>query len=346
MWMRDSSRVGPAAPSMRRSSPQVWRLLLGLLLSGATLFFMRRTMPLGIRPTVDFAFKKIFGSPEYSTALIGLLNAVLDFPEPIVEVEILNPFNYQEFADKKQVVLDLKARDSSGRWLNVEMQVSAYGGLLERLIFYACSMFVDQLEAGNNYAQLQPAITICLLRVPVFADTRQAHHRFQMIDRESDRELEKGIEVHTVELTKYNLDASTISNGSAIEQWAFFFLHSHEYESSKLQAMLPALGDTDAIDVAQLIFEKTEDKAMYDQREKELRDHEWVITGAREEGKEEGREEGKEEGKEEGELIGCIKTYQNLMGLEVAEDELAKLSIEELKLNLEVLKQKFQATRQ
>jgi hypothetical protein len=36
-------------------------------------------MLLGIPPTVDFAFKKIFGSPENSAALIGLLK----LPQPI-----------------------------------------------------------------------------------------------------------------------------------------------------------------------------------------------------------------------------------------------------------------------
>ena len=54
-------------------------------------------MLLGIKLTVDFAFKRIFGSPEYSEALIALLNAILVMASPIVTVEILNPFSYQEF---------------------------------------------------------------------------------------------------------------------------------------------------------------------------------------------------------------------------------------------------------
>jgi hypothetical protein len=65
-------------------------------------------MPLGIKPTVDFVFKKIFGSPENSAALIGLLNAILKLRHPIVAVEILNPFNYQEFALSKLIVLDVR----------------------------------------------------------------------------------------------------------------------------------------------------------------------------------------------------------------------------------------------
>ncbi len=48
-------------------------------------------MPIGIKPTVDFAFKKIFGSPENVQSLMGLLNAILDLPQPIAHVTILNP---------------------------------------------------------------------------------------------------------------------------------------------------------------------------------------------------------------------------------------------------------------
>ncbi|MCA9210244.1 MAG: Rpn family recombination-promoting nuclease/putative transposase, partial [Planctomycetales bacterium] len=119
-------------------------------------------MPLGIKPTVDFVFKKIFGSPENTLALKGLLNAILRLKRPVVEVNILNPFTMKEFAEHKLIVLDVRCRDSAGRSLNVEMQISVQSGLLERLVYYACSMYVDQLEAGQNYAQARSAISICL----------------------------------------------------------------------------------------------------------------------------------------------------------------------------------------
>ncbi len=38
-------------------------------------------MALGIQPTVDFVFKKVFGSPENLPVLIGLLNAILQREE-------------------------------------------------------------------------------------------------------------------------------------------------------------------------------------------------------------------------------------------------------------------------
>ena len=40
-------------------------------------------MLLGIKPTVDFVFKKVFGSPENISVLIGLLNAILKLAHPI-----------------------------------------------------------------------------------------------------------------------------------------------------------------------------------------------------------------------------------------------------------------------
>ena len=48
----------------------------------------------GIDPKVDYAFKRLFGSPANSSLLISLLNAVLAFPaaRQIASVEILNPF--------------------------------------------------------------------------------------------------------------------------------------------------------------------------------------------------------------------------------------------------------------
>ncbi len=159
-------------------------------------------MPLGIKAIVDFAFKKIFASHDDSLPLIGLLNAVLRLAHPIVEVKLENPFSYKDFESQKEVVLDIRARDSSGRWINVEMQVVVYAGLLEWLVYYVCKMFVDQMSSGEKYAKLRPAISICLVDKIVFSDTPQAHHQFEMSDRESGRKLENSVAVHLIELPK------------------------------------------------------------------------------------------------------------------------------------------------
>jgi predicted transposase/invertase (TIGR01784 family) len=298
-------------------------------------------MPLGIKPTVDFAFKKIFGSRENSLALIGLLNAILELDHPIDSVEILNPFSYQDFAETKMVVLDVRCRDTGGRWLNVEMQVSVYSGLMERLVYYACRMYVDQLEVGQNYAKATPAITICLLDKILFRDSDQAHHRFQLMDRQSGRELANGIEVHTVELTRYNLPESTISTASKIQQWAFLLLHAQEYDAEELRRLLPGIEFEQAIDAIAIISAKTEDRQMYDQREKAQRDYQWALSGAREEGLEQGLEQGREQGLEQGKFVGRIQLLQEILGDSPSSDaELSAQTSDQLSEKLAALQQR------
>lgn len=291
-------------------------------------------MILGIKPTVDFAFKKIFGSPENATALIGLLNAILALSDKIVSVQILNPFNYQEFAESKQIVLDVRCRDCRGRYFNVEMQVSVYAGLVQRLAYYACSMHIEQLSKGDSYASLTPSVSICLLSRVLFPQSAQAHHRFEMLDRESGRKLENAIEVHTVELSKYNLSEETISKASKLEQWVFLLLRAQDYEAATLKRLLPGIEFETAIETIEVISAKTEDKQMYDQREKAQRDFEWAISGAREEGERLGLEKGK--------LTGKIQAFQELLGeLPSGDAELQSRSTESLLSLLAELQQQL-----
>jgi predicted transposase/invertase (TIGR01784 family) len=304
-------------------------------------------MPLGIKPTVDFAFKKIFGSPESADALIGLLNAILALPRPITQVDVRNPFNYQEFAEDKLIVLDIRALDSTGRWLNIEMQVSIASGLLQRLAYYACSLYVDQLKSGKNYVSLQPAISICLLSAVLFHDTATAHHRFRMCDPDQGKELPNAVEVHTVELTKYTLGEDTIGQASKIEQWAFFLLFADQYEPRRLRELLPEVEFQEAITIVEQIACKTEDRTMYDQREKAERDHQWRLEGALnaglEQGREQGRvqgleqgrvqglEQGREEGRRQGVVAGKIQVMQQLLGEpERSLDDLLQQPLQEL----------------
>ncbi len=268
-------------------------------------------------------------------------SCVLDFPRPIVHVEILNPFSYQEFADDKQIVLDIRARDSDGRSLHVEMQVTVFGGLLQRLVYYACSLYVDQLEAGQNYAELRPAISICLLRQVLFRDSPVPHHRFRLVDTEQEMALAEAIEVHTVELTKYNLgDVESLSQATAIERWVFFFLFADQYEPARLRELLPDREFQQAVSVIEAIASKTEDRAMYDQRAKAQHDYLSAIEGARQEGLEAGREEGREEGL----LAGKIQVIQQLLGEDsISTESLLSRSTEELLTMLSVLQERLRS---
>ncbi len=93
-------------------------------------------MAIGIDPTIDFAFKKLLGSPDHPAITLHFLNAILGGDPWITEVEILNPIQDKNFDGDKESILDVLARDDQGRLLNIEMQTTLPAELPERLAYY------------------------------------------------------------------------------------------------------------------------------------------------------------------------------------------------------------------
>jgi flagellar biosynthesis/type III secretory pathway protein FliH len=149
--------------------------------------------------------------------------------------------------------------------------------------------------------------------------------------------LDEAIEVHTVELTKYNLgDVESLCQATAIEQWAFFFLFADEYEPVRLRELLPDREFQQAVSVIEAIASKTEDRAMYDQRAKAQHDYLSAIEGARQEGLEAGREVGL--------LAGKIQLIQQLLDEKSSSTEsLLNRSTEELSSTLSDLQERLRS---
>jgi predicted transposase/invertase (TIGR01784 family) len=268
-------------------------------------------VPLGIDPTVDYAFKKLFGDPANSDLLIHLLNAVLTPASPIVEVQILNPFNEKEFADDKLSVLDLKARDAHRAWFNVEMQSKALGWLRQRIVYYNSSLFVDQLGEGEHYHTLLPAISICFLKEPLFPQVAAPHLRFGLNDCEHGVRLCDSLEIHTIELPKYNYDSSALSAAAALTQWAFFLDRAAELEVPELKRLLPAREYAKATEIMETIARTPQERQLYESRRKAEMDYraglDEALAVGMEKGERLGLEKGERLGLEKGERLGLEK---------------------------------------
>jgi predicted transposase/invertase (TIGR01784 family) len=267
-------------------------------------------------------FKLVFGSPENKIALISLLNAILNLALPIVDVTLLNPFNRQDYEDDKLSVLDVKAADQSGAVHDIEMQLDVFLGLVQRLVFYTCEMYAGQLKAGQEYSQLRPVYTICLLNEILWEDGTRGHHAFRLTDRESGRVLDGTFEIHTVELPRYTLREADLKTASLLECWVFWFLHAHEYEAEELLKLFPQAAIRQAAKALIQIAQKTENKAMYDSREKAIRDRQWATSAARQEGKIEGKIEGE---------IKLVRTLQGILNVPPSEEaDLRAMTLEQL----------------
>src|SRR5690349_15061651 len=148
-------------------------------------------MRIQIDPKVDYAFKHVFGREESKPALISLLDAVLQprAGEHIASLDLLNPFNDKEFTDDKSSILDVKARDQSGRQFNIEMQMLAYGAFRQRALYYWSRLHQGQLKKGKDFRNLRPTIAVCFLDTPLFSELADYHLVFELRERPIKRSL-------------------------------------------------------------------------------------------------------------------------------------------------------------
>ncbi|PAY15621.1 hypothetical protein CKO51_30930 [Rhodopirellula sp. SM50] len=116
-------------------------------------------MAIGIDPTVDFACKRLLGSPDHPAITLHFLNAVLGGHPPIANVQILNPIIGKSFDDDKASILDVLATDDHGRFIDIEIQTTLPAGLSERLTYYAASQLVEQLGEGDGYRRIAATTT-------------------------------------------------------------------------------------------------------------------------------------------------------------------------------------------
>jgi hypothetical protein len=82
----------------------------------------------------------------------------------------LNPFNDKDAPDGKTTILDIKARDETGRQFNVEMQMLAFGAFRQRALYYWARLHQGQLKKGKDFRVLRPTIAVCFIDTPLFPD--------------------------------------------------------------------------------------------------------------------------------------------------------------------------------
>ena len=101
-------------------------------------------------PKNDYVFKRLFA--DAPALLADLISAVRHDCPPVREVQVLNPRIEPADLRDEYIVLDLLARDATGRHYNLEMQVRRYHDYSERDAYYLANTLAAQFERGEDYA--------------------------------------------------------------------------------------------------------------------------------------------------------------------------------------------------
>jgi predicted transposase/invertase (TIGR01784 family) len=266
----------------------------------------------------DILFKIVFGSQSSEPVLRALLNALLNRtgPRTIVSLEILNPTFDKEYLAEKGAILDVKARDQTGRQYNIEVQLNpGLGDYVARSLFYSAKFFCDQLERGQPYESLCQTVTISLLDFNLFPDRTELHSTFQLREPEQGFPLTDLLELHYIELRKFS-PSKTQELRTRFERWLYLlkFADHFDVESKPLPDNLAQEeGIPMAIDSMRKAYARDEIRELIEAREKAERDEISRLHHARQEGRLEGRQEGRQEGRLEGRQEGRLEGRQEML---------------------------------
>ena len=259
-----------------------------------------------INPKVDYAFQKIFGSHQSEKILISFLNAIIYEGENIIEsLTIVNPFNPGQIISFKDTYLDVKAVLVDGSIVVIEMQVARMTAFNKRVAYNLAKAYANQLDKGEKYPLLNPAIAVTITDFILFKTTDDAINKFVFQEETKKLEcLDKELRLIFVELPKFKKTLSELQGLK--DKWIYFLK-----EAASLDGIPESLGEVveieQALNIANFINMSPEELEVVENRGIAMQDERGRIAYAEQLGEARGIVKGEAIGIVKGEAIGIVK---------------------------------------
>ncbi len=240
----------------------------------------------------DFAFKHLMRNEEVRRQFVG---DVLGIPlEQIRSVRLGNPFLWKMFFWQKQGILDILLLLNDDRKVNVELQVRILRHWDRRTLFYLSKMFTEDLLVGQDYTKLKKCVSISILDFNL-DDSPKYHRRYRLLD-EDGNVFSDLFEVHVIELRK------KLGNGGQVDDWIRLLNAETEEDLEMIKTSNP--GILEAIRELRAMGLVRNMRALYEARQKQIRDQLARDDYVRDEGIAIGEAIGEARGEARGEVIG------------------------------------------
>ena len=246
--------------------------------------------------------KKIFGSHQSEKILISFLNAIIYDGEKIIEsLTIVNPFNPGQIISFKDTYLDVKAVLVDGSIVVIEMQVARMTAFNKRVAYNLAKAYANQLDKGEKYPLLNPAIAVTITDFILFKTTDDAINKFVFQEETKKLEcLDKELRLIFVELPKFK---KTLSDLQGLKDKWIYFLK----EAASLDGIPESLGEVveieQALNIANFINMSPEELEVVENRGIAMQDERGRIAYA----EQLGVAKGEAIGIVKGEAIGIVK---------------------------------------
>lgn len=151
----------------------------------------------------DYGFKATFGNETDTTFLKKALQALIESPTPITNVEFVKNDMSAITTDSRGGIYDIACIDADNNHFIVEMQLSEYPEFIQRMKFYALHRFNTLVKKGKYQFENLPKIyCIGILAVDLFPQIED-YHNVAILRNVKNETIDDQLTFVTVELAKF-----------------------------------------------------------------------------------------------------------------------------------------------
>ena len=252
----------------------------------------------------DWAAKRLLRNKANYAVLEGLVTVLLG--EKISIIEMLESESNQDSANDKFNRVDIKAKDSKGDIILIEIQLTREWYYLQRVLYGVSKTITEHISLGSKYEEVKKIYSINILYFDLGKGSDYLYHgtttfigvhtKDELIVRKRDKDAIRTCspteifpEYFLIRVNEFNEVAKT-----PIEEWMDFLKNNHIKDNTETPGLREA---KEQLRVLQM---NDAERKAYDNYLDTIRTQDSVLDTYRTEGLLEGRMIGREEGRAEG----------------------------------------------
>lgn len=248
----------------------------------------------------DWAVKRMLRDKANFAVLEGLITVLLG--EKIIITELLESEGNQNSGDDKFNRVDIKAKNSKGEIIIVEVQLTRQLYYLQRMLYGVSKAITEHIQIGNKYDQVKKVYSINILYFDLGQGSDYLYHGKTIftgvhtgdqlkVNTKEANEIRMTVpenvfpEYYIIRVNEFNDVATT-----PIEEWLDYLKNNHIKENTSTPGLQEAR--------KKLLYMtmSDSDRRAYDAHMDDIMVQNDVLDTAKMEGRAEGRAEGLEEG--------------------------------------------------
>ena len=252
----------------------------------------------------DWAVKRMLRDKANFAVLEGLITVLLG--EKIIITELLESEGNQNSGDDKFNRVDIKAKNSKGEIIIVEVQLTRQLYYLQRMLYGVSKAITEHIQIGNKYDQVKKVYSINILYFDLGQGSDYLYHGKTIftgvhtgdqlkVNTKEANEIRMTVpenvfpEYYIIRVNEFNDVATT-----PIEEWLDYLKNNHIKENTSTPGLQEAR--------KKLLYMtmSDSDRRAYDAHMDDIMVQNDVLDTAKMEGRAEGLEKGRAEGRAEG----------------------------------------------